>query len=98
MARQALGSPFVRQGSLQSGRWLPKRMAYANVMATISVFIALGGTSYAAIVITGKNVKDGTLTGKDLKDRSLTASDVSRKTLGDLRGSRGPAGREGPRG
>ena len=32
--------------------WLRSRLTYANVMATIAVFVALGGTSYAAIKIT----------------------------------------------
>ena len=36
-----------------------RRLTYSNVMATIAVFIALGGSSYAAVKITGKNVKDG---------------------------------------
>jgi hypothetical protein len=47
------------------------KLSYANVMATIAVFIALGGSSYAAIIITGKNVKNGSLTGADIKDNSL---------------------------
>ena len=32
-----------------------EHLTYANVMATIAVFIALGGTSYAAITITGRS-------------------------------------------
>jgi hypothetical protein len=57
------------------------RLSYANVMATIAVFIALGGTSYAAITITGKNVKNGSLTGVDIKNNSLAGADVRRETL-----------------
>jgi hypothetical protein len=53
-----------------------QRLSYANVMATVAVFIALGGSSYAAIKITGKNVKDGTLTSADIKNNSLIGSDV----------------------
>lgn len=34
------------------------KLSYANVMATIAMFVALGGTSYAAIRITGANVKN----------------------------------------
>src|SRR4029079_15012108 len=52
------------------------RLSYSNVMATIAVFIALGGSSYAAIKVTGKNVKDGSLTGKDVRNASLTSSNV----------------------
>jgi hypothetical protein len=56
-------------------------LSYSNVMATIAVFIALGGTSYAAIKVTGKNVKDATLTGKDVANSSLTSADVKNNSL-----------------
>lgn len=76
-------------------------LSYANVMATVAVFIALGGSSYAALRITGKNVKNGTLTGADVKNRSLTGTDIKDKSLGpaDFNGSvQGPKGDTGPRG
>jgi hypothetical protein len=57
------------------------RLTYANVMATVAVFIALGGSSYAAVTITGKNVKNGSLTGKDIKNSSLTGRDVKNNSL-----------------
>jgi hypothetical protein len=60
---------------------LRTRLTYANVMATVAVFIALGGSSYAAITVTGKNVKNSSLTGKDLKDRSLTGKDIKKSSL-----------------
>lgn len=47
----------------------------------MAVFIALGGTSYAAIKISGKNVKNNSLTGADVKAGSLTASDVKNRSL-----------------
>jgi hypothetical protein len=78
-----------------------RRLSYANVMATVAVFIALGGSSYAAIKITGKNVKDGSLTGADVKNRSLTGRDVKDKSLSpaDFNGSvQGPKGDTGQRG
>jgi hypothetical protein len=66
------------------------RLSYANVMSTIAVFVALGGTSYAALKVTGKNVRDGSLTGKDVKNRSLGARDIKSGVL-----SGGGPGREG---
>ncbi|MCA1679000.1 MAG: hypothetical protein LC777_08680 [Actinobacteria bacterium] len=42
---------------------LRARLSYANIMATIAVFIALGGSSYAALRITSKNVPKDALTG-----------------------------------
>ena len=76
-------------------------LSYANVMATVAVFVALGGSSYAAIKITGKNVTNGTLTGADVKNRSLTGRDVRDKSLSpaDFNGSvQGPEGGTGPQG
>jgi len=57
-------------------------LSFANVMATMAVFIALGGTSYAAVMITGADVRDGSLTGRDVRDGSLGASDVISSSLG----------------
>ena len=55
---------------------LRRRLSYANVVATLALFIALGGSSYAALTITGKNVRDGSLTGKDIKRNSLTGRQI----------------------
>jgi hypothetical protein len=53
-----------------------RHLSYANVMATIAVFVALGGSSYAALKVTGRDVQDGSLTGRDVRDGSLTGRDV----------------------
>ena len=74
------------------------RLTYANVMATVAVFIALGGSAYAAIKITGKNVKNGTLTGADVKNNSLTSKDVKSLGANDFKGGALPTGPRGPRG
>jgi hypothetical protein len=71
-----------------------KRLTYANVMATIAVFVALGGSSYAAVTLTGKDIKDGTITGRDVKDKSLTAKDFT----GSLAGPQGKRGKTGKTG
>ncbi|MEA2348722.1 MAG: hypothetical protein QOG62_2509 [Thermoleophilaceae bacterium] len=59
----------------------------------IAVFIALGGSAYAATsnkitssdiasnAVKGKHVKDGALTGADVADDSLSGADVSESTL-----------------
>lgn len=64
---------------------LRARLTYANVMATVAVFVALGGSSYAAIKVTGKNVTDSSLTGKDIKNNSVTDKDVKGIKTGDVR-------------
>ncbi len=33
------------------------KVTYANVVATLALFIALGGVSWAAVTINGKNIK-----------------------------------------
>lgn len=84
---------------------LRPRLTYANVTATIALFVALGGTSYAAITVTGRNIKDGTVTSADVRDRSLRAHDFRRGELpagaAGAKGETGPAGADGapgPRG
>jgi hypothetical protein len=58
---------------------LRPRLTYANVMATVAVFIALGGSSYAALKVTGRNVPKDALTGADIKN--LTGRDVRNNSL-----------------
>jgi hypothetical protein len=41
---------------------LRSSLTYANVMATVAVFVALGGSSYAALQVTSKNVPRDALT------------------------------------
>jgi hypothetical protein len=55
---------------------------YANAMATIAVFIALGGASYAATELPRDSVgteqlQDGAVTGTKIKVGSLPASDLA---------------------
>lgn len=41
------------------------------VVSLIALFVALGGTSYAAVKLNGKNIKRNTVTGKQIKESSL---------------------------
>jgi hypothetical protein len=79
---------------------LRTRLTYANVVATLALFVALGGSSYAAITVTGKNVKNGSLTGADVKNSSLTSSDVKNRSLlsQDFKSGQLPAGQQGAQG
>ena len=67
---------------------LRRRLSYANVMATAAVFIALGGSSYAAITITGRNVANGSLTYRDLRRDTLGGSRIKESRLGQVRRAR----------
>ena len=57
------------------------RPSAALVVAVIALFMALGGTSYAALKITGKNVENSTLTGADVKNKSLEEKELRPDTL-----------------
>ncbi len=76
------------------------RLTFANVTSLLALFVALGGSSYAAIKVTGKNVKDSSLTGKDIKNSSLAGGDVKDSSLGlrDFKRSELPTGPQGPGG
>jgi len=76
-----------------------RHATYANVVATLALFVALGGSSYAAIVVTGKNVKDSSLTTKDIKNRSLLKADFKTGQIpAGPRGITGTAGANGAAG
>lgn len=90
------------------------RLTYANVMATVAVFIALGGVGYAAVripkhsvgtrqlkrnaVATGK-IRRNAVTGAKVRDRSLGAVDFKAGALpAGPQGKEGPPGQRGPAG
>jgi type VI protein secretion system component Hcp len=77
-------------------RTLAGRLTYANVTSTACLFVALGGSAYAATSITGADVKNGSLTSADIKDHTLRARDFKAGQL--PRGARGPQGERGPAG
>ena len=54
----------------------------AMAVALVALFAALAGSAYAAIVVTGKNVRNGTLTGVDFKQRSLHGSKLRADSIG----------------
>jgi hypothetical protein len=76
------------------------RLTYANVVASVALFAALGGSSYAAVAITGQQIRDGSLSGRDVRNASLTTSDVHDQTLlaRDFKRGQLPAGQAGPQG
>lgn len=61
---------------------LRPRLTYANVTATLVLFVALGGVSYAATKISGHQIKAHTLTARNYKANSVTGKAVKEKTLG----------------
>jgi hypothetical protein len=68
--------------------WLRRHLTYANVMATLAVFIALGGSSYAALNLTGRDIRDGSLTHRELKRNTLGGTKIKESRLGKVRRAR----------
>ncbi|MEA2409760.1 MAG: hypothetical protein QOC77_321 [Thermoleophilaceae bacterium] len=83
-------------------------LTYANVMATVAVFIALGGGAYAAFKLPtnsvgAKQIKANAVTSSKIKDGSLLSKDFNPGQLPigpqgpqGLKGDTGPQGPAGP--
>jgi hypothetical protein len=71
---------------------------YAAVTSTLALVIALGGTSYAALVITGQDIKNNSVTSADVKNGNLKLKDLAASTRDGLTGARGAPGATGPTG
>ena len=59
------------------------RATYANVIATLALFVALGGTGYAAATLArnsvgAKQIKQGAVRTSELRDRGVQLADISR--------------------
>ena len=61
------------------------RLTYANVMATVALFVAIGGGAYAAGLarnsVGSKQIKDGKVKSVDIADDSLTGADINESKL-----------------
>ena len=79
------------------------RLSYANVVATLALFLALCGGSYAALKLPRnsvgpKQLKKNSVTSAKVKAGSLLTSDFKRSQRSRLRGPRGQAGATGAAG
>jgi hypothetical protein len=71
----------TRHANQDRGARMRRALSYSDVMATLAVFLALGGSSYAAITITRKHVRDNSLKSADVRDNSLRSADVKNGSL-----------------
>ena len=91
-------------------RRLRGRLSYANVTASLALFIALGGTGYAAVTLPRnsvgsaqlrsnavgtKEIRRGAVRSGDIRNRTIRLSDLATSTRKSLRGTPGPAGPAG---
>jgi hypothetical protein len=92
---------------------LLSHLTYSNLLATLAVFIALGGTSYAIVglprnsvgprqvragAVGPSEIRANAVRSRQVKARSLRLSDLSNRVRRALRGQRGAAGPPGPAG
>lgn len=80
-----------------------RRATYANVTATLALFLALGGVTYAAATLTknsvrSKHIKDGQVRSRDIRNGTILPKDLSTTLLGGSNGSDGLQGPQGPPG
>ena len=79
------------------------RLSYANVIATIALFVALGGSSYAALNLPKGSVgppqlQKNSVSSVKVKPGSLLKSDFRKSHRAKLIGPQGPQGVQGPKG
>ena len=84
---------------------LRKHLTYANVMATIAVFVALGGGTYAAVTLPRNSVgtpqlKGAAVTATKVKNDAVTSRKIRDGSLlvKDFKAGQVPAGKTGARG
>jgi hypothetical protein len=58
-----------------------RHLSYANVIATLALFVAMGGSSYAALTITGKQIRNNTVRSTDIRNGTLQGRDVRADAL-----------------
>jgi len=60
-----------------------RHLTYANVTATLALFIALGGGAYAISNVGSKDIRNGAIRSADLRNqRAVAGRDVRRNALG----------------
>jgi hypothetical protein len=86
-------------------REIRTRLTYANVVASLALFVALGGTSYAAVQLArdsvrSKHIKNGEVGRPDLARSAVDSAKVKNGSLleEDFAAAQLPAGAQGPAG
>ena len=62
---------------------LREKLSYANVVATLALFVALGGSAYAigAGAIGSREIRDNSVRSRDVRSNSLTGRDINERSL-----------------
>ncbi len=69
------------------------RLTFSNLTAVLALFVALGGSSYAAIRVGSAEIADNSIRSKDIHDGEVRGPDIAKGTIrgtdvrdGDLQG------------
>jgi hypothetical protein len=57
------------------------RLSFANVTAALALFVALGGSSYAAVTIGSAGIADNSVRSKDLRNNGVRSLDIRRGAI-----------------
>ena len=84
---------ITRPTSGRLASFLRGRLSFANVTAMVALFVALGGTSYAALQVGSKQIANNSVRSKDLRNNGVRGRDIHKSTVrgtdvrdGDLKG------------
>jgi hypothetical protein len=77
------------------------RLSYANVVSALALFVALGGTSYAATELSHNSVgraqiREGAVRSSEIARGAVRLADMAGSTAKSLHGPPGPLGPVGP--
>jgi hypothetical protein len=62
-------------------RKLRSRLTYANVVATLALFVALGGTAYAVNTVNSSDIVDGQVKSVDIGQNEIGSADVKDNSI-----------------
>ena len=78
------------------------KLSYSNVVASVALFVALGGTSYAALLprnsVGSRQIRSNAVGSSELRRGAVHLADIAATTRARLRGAKGDPGPAGPPG
>ena len=89
---------------------LRAHLTYANVVSTVCLFVVLGGSSYAALTVSGKQIVNNSVRSKDIRNNDVRGKDIRNGTVNsrdvtngallaeDFKAGQLPAGEKGEKG
>jgi hypothetical protein len=84
-------APRAYRAPIRSRRFPAGRLSYANVIASLAMFVALGGTGVAAVTLDrdsvgSSQIRSGAVRSSEIRDASIRTADISTVARAALRG------------